>query len=160
MTLDESIQGMRLQVIRRARARFSSRPMSSAGCWRSRSPRTWGAARLAAHAQRLWGLRVAPSTVQRLLRRQGLATRRQRLLVLEHHSARGAGLLTERTRQTLWRLRHSQTRHVTAERPGEHARDAARLDGEPVRASFTYELGQVAIAFRIAIRNGSPKNNW
>jgi hypothetical protein len=37
--------------------------------------------------------------LQRLLRRHGLATRRQRLLVLEHHSARRAGLLTERTRQ-------------------------------------------------------------
>jgi len=57
--------------------------------------------------------------VQRLLRRHGLATRRQRLLVLEHHSATQAGLLTERTRQTLWRLRHGRTRHVAAERPGE-----------------------------------------
>ena len=80
---------------------------------------TWGAARLAAYAQRLWRLRLAPSTVQRLLRRHGLATRRQRLLVLEHHSAHRAGLLTERTRQVLWRLRHGQTRHVHAERPGE-----------------------------------------
>ncbi|OLB04719.1 MAG: hypothetical protein AUH14_10340 [Candidatus Rokubacteria bacterium 13_2_20CM_69_15_1] len=80
---------------------------------------TWGCARLAAYAQRLWRLRVAPSTVQRLLRRHGLATRRQRLLVLEHHSAARAGLLTERTRQALWRLRHGQTRHVVAERPGE-----------------------------------------
>src|SRR5437870_2920272 len=80
---------------------------------------TWGAARLASYAQRLWRLRVAPSTVQRLLRRHGLATRRQRLLVLEHHSATQAGLLTERTRQVLWRLRHGRTRHVAAERPGE-----------------------------------------
>jgi transposase InsO family protein len=62
---------------------------------------------------------VAASTVQRLLRRHGLATRRQRLLVLEHHSARDAGLLTQRTRQLLWQLRHGQTRHVEAERPGE-----------------------------------------
>jgi transposase InsO family protein len=80
---------------------------------------TWGAARLAAYAQRLWRLRVAPSTVQRLLRRHGLATRRQRLLVLEHHSARQAGLLTERTRQALWRLRHGRTQHVQASQPGE-----------------------------------------
>jgi transposase len=80
---------------------------------------TWGAARLAAYSQRLWGLRVAPSTVQRLLRRYGLATRRQRLLVLEHHSARQAGLLTERTRQLLWRLRHGRTRHVAASMPGD-----------------------------------------
>jgi len=48
-----------------------------------------------------------------------LATCRRRLLVLEHHSARGIGLLTERTRQTLWRLRHGQMRHVAAERSGE-----------------------------------------
>src|SRR5262249_25826750 len=80
---------------------------------------TWGAQRLAAYAQRLWRLRVATSTVQRLLRRPGPATRRERLLVLEHHSARDAGLLTQRTRQLLWRLRHGQTRHVEAERPGE-----------------------------------------
>src|SRR3989442_8610620 len=33
-------------------------------------------------------------SVQRLLRRHGLATRRQRLLVLEHHSATQAGLRT------------------------------------------------------------------
>lgn len=34
-------------------------------------------------AEATWGA-VAPSTVQRLLRRHGLATRQQRLLVLEH----------------------------------------------------------------------------
>jgi len=33
--------------------------------------------------------------------------------------AGGLGLPTERTRQVLWRLRHGQTRHVAAERPGE-----------------------------------------
>jgi hypothetical protein len=61
---------------------------------------------------------VAASTVQRLLRRPGLATRRERLLVLEHHSVRDAGLLTQRARHRLWRLRHRRTRHVEAERPG------------------------------------------
>ncbi len=80
---------------------------------------TWGCARLAAYAQRLWRLRVAPNTVQRLLRRHGLARRRQRLLVLEHHSAARAGLLAERTRQALWRLRHGRTRHVEAAQPAE-----------------------------------------
>jgi transposase InsO family protein len=163
MTLDESIQGMRLRVIKRAEGIGVSAACREAGIsrtlfyrWRQRLQRygvdgvhprrrrarpgprpqlapgverrllavaiaeaTWGAARLAAYAQRLWRLRVAPSTVQRLLRRHGLATRRQRLLVLEHHSARQAGLLTERTRQVLWRLRHGRTRHVEAERPGE-----------------------------------------
>ena len=62
---------------------------------------------------------MAPSTVQRLLRRHGLARRRHRLLVLEHHSARQAGLLTERTREALWRLRHGHTRHVEAEQPAD-----------------------------------------
>jgi len=98
----------------------SCRPRSNGACLPSRSPkRPGGAQRLAAYAQRLWRLRVAASTVQRLLRRHGLTTRRQRLLVLEHHSARDAGLLTQRTRQLLWRLRHGQTRHVEAELPGE-----------------------------------------
>ncbi|HEU5195558.1 MAG TPA: helix-turn-helix domain-containing protein, partial [Methylomirabilota bacterium] len=162
-TLDERIQGMRLQVIRRAAQVGVSAACAEAGISRTlfyrrqhrlswygvdglhprrlrarpgRPPQlpaqverrllavaiaeaTWGAQRLAAYAQRLWRLRVAASTVQRLLRRHGLATRRQRLLVLEHHSARDAGLLTQRTRQVLWRLRHGQTRHVEAERPGE-----------------------------------------
>lgn len=45
---------------------------------------TWGCERLAASCRRLWGLRVAPSTVQRLLRHHGLVTRRARLLVLKH----------------------------------------------------------------------------
>jgi hypothetical protein len=57
--------------------------------------------------------------VQRLLRRVGLATRRARLTVLEQQAARTAGLLTDRTRQTLWRARHGRTRHVEATEPGE-----------------------------------------
>lgn len=80
---------------------------------------TWGCGRLAAHLARHWGLRVVPSTVQRLLRRTGLATRRARLTVLEHHSARAAGLLTERTRRALLRARHGAGRHVEASTPGE-----------------------------------------
>src|SRR5438874_6089964 len=74
---------------------------------------------MARNSQSIRRLREAPSTDQRHFRSHGLATRRQRLLVLEHHSAARAGLLTERTRQALWRLRHGQTRHVVAERPGE-----------------------------------------
>ena len=50
------------------------------------SAATWGAGRIAAYVGRRWGLRVAPSTVQRALRRAGLATRRQRLTILEHHA--------------------------------------------------------------------------
>jgi len=163
MTLDESIQGMRLRVMRRAAAIGVSAACREMGIsrtlfyrWQHRLSRygvdglhprrlkarpgpalqlspalerrllavaiaeaTWGAARLAGYAHRLWRLRVAASTVQRLLRRHGLATRRQRLLVLEHHSARQAGLLTERTRQALWRLRHGRMRHVEAAQPAE-----------------------------------------
>jgi transposase InsO family protein len=83
------------------------------------STATWGCARIAAYLTRTWHLRIAPSTVQRVLRRVGLATRRARLTVLEQQAARTAGLLTERTRQRLWRVRHGRTRHVHAHEPGE-----------------------------------------
>ena len=163
MTLDESIQGMRLQVIRRAAELNVSAACREAGIsrtlfyrWQDRlavygvdglHPRrrrarpgpmsrltpvaerqilavavaqaTWGCRRLAAYLARWWRLTLAPSTVQRLLRRHGLGTRRDRLLVLEHHSAQRAGLLTERTRLRLWRARHGTTRHVAAREPGE-----------------------------------------
>ena len=116
MTLDESIQGMRLRVMKRAEAIGVTAACREAGIsrtlfyrWRGRLQRygvdgvhprrlrarpgpapqltppverrllavaiaeaTWGAARLAVYAQRLWRLRLAPSTVQRLLRRHGL----------------------------------------------------------------------------------------
>jgi len=163
MTVDESIQGMRLQVMRRASEIGASAACREAGIsrtlfyrWQHRLSRygvdglhprrlkarpgpapqlapaierrllavaiaeaTWGVARLALYAQRLWRLRVAASTVQRLLRRHGLATRRQRLLVLEHRSATQAGLLTERTQQALWRLRHGRIRHVETDQPAD-----------------------------------------
>jgi transposase InsO family protein len=64
-------------------------------------------------------LRVAPGTVQWALRRAGLASRRQRLLVLEQRAVQTAGLLTERTRRTLWQGQHGQPRHVAAREPGE-----------------------------------------
>src|SRR2546426_986023 len=83
------------------------------------SAATWGCRRIAAYLTRTWRVRLAPSTVQRLLRRVGLATRRARLTVLEHQAARTAGLLTERTRQRLWRARYGRTRHVEATEPGE-----------------------------------------
>jgi len=47
------------------------------------SAATWGCRRIAAYLARAWRVRLAPSTVQRLLRRVGLATRRARLTVLE-----------------------------------------------------------------------------
>ncbi len=80
---------------------------------------TWGCSRIAAHLARTWQCRVAPSTVQRILRRVGLATRRARLAVLEQQAVQTVGLLTERTRRRLWRARHGQIRHVEAQTPGE-----------------------------------------
>lgn len=59
-----------------------------------------------------------PSTVQRILRRAGLPTRRKRLEVLEANSAERAGLLTDRSRRALARAR-SKRRHVEARHPGE-----------------------------------------
>jgi transposase InsO family protein len=83
------------------------------------SAATWGCRRIAAYLARTWRVRLAPSTVQRLRRRVGLATRRARLTVLEQQAARTAGLLTDRTRQRLWRARYGHTRHVAANEPGE-----------------------------------------
>ena len=81
---------------------------------------TWGPQRLSVQLARQSGLALAPSTVYRALRRAGLGTRSQRLLVLEHHSASRAGLLTERTRRTLEKARRSRPqRHVEAQAPGE-----------------------------------------
>ena len=57
------------------------------------------------------GLTIAPVTIWRILRRQGLGLRRARLAVLEQYSATTAGLLTERTAKTI--------RHVAAARPGD-----------------------------------------
>jgi transposase len=132
MTLDESIQGMRLQVIRRAAAVGVIAACREAGIsrtlfyrWQNKltqygvdgfhprrhhgrpGPRpelsphaerqvlalaiaqaTWGCRRLASYLARWGRLTLAPSTVQRLLQRHGLGTRRDRLLVLEHHGAR------------------------------------------------------------------------
>jgi len=79
---------------------------------------SWGPQRLADQL-RSQGVRLAPSTIHRLLRRMGLGTRRQRLGIIEHHSARTAGLLTERTRKKLLRARFGRTQHVQAEIPGE-----------------------------------------
>ena len=76
---------------------------------------TWGPQRVSDQLQ-MQGVIVSPTTVWRALHRLGLRTSAQRLLVLEVHSAKSAGLLTERTRQNLARRK---TRHVQAEKPGE-----------------------------------------
>jgi transposase InsO family protein len=164
MTLDDSILGMRLRVMRRAqelgnvsaacreagisrtlfyrwRARFERYGPDGLhprrhGARRGRPPQTpphverlvvglalawptWGCGRLAAHLAQQGLAHLSPSTVQRILRRVGLATRRARLGVLEHHTARTDGLLTERTRRALTRARTGSPRHVEAEVPGE-----------------------------------------
>jgi transposase InsO family protein len=79
---------------------------------------TWGCGRLAGHLAREMRLTLAPSTVQRILKRAGLGRRRERLGLLEHHSAGTCGLLTERTRRHLARARN-RGRHVHADQPGE-----------------------------------------
>ena len=56
------------------------------------------------------GVRLAPVTIWRLLRRQRLGTRAARLAVLEQYSAT-TGLLTERTAKPI--------RHVEADQPGD-----------------------------------------
>ena len=61
---------------------------------------------------------LSPSTIYRALRRVGLGTRHERLLLLERHSAERSELLTERTRRRLQRARR-QRRHVQASEPGE-----------------------------------------
>lgn len=82
---------------------------------------TWGPACLSAQLSRpeYGGVRIAPATVHRLLRRAGLGTRLERLAALEHHSARAAGLLTERARRRLWHAQHRRTQRVHATALGE-----------------------------------------
>jgi transposase InsO family protein len=78
---------------------------------------TVGPLRLSQQLSRTTIWRLSPSTIQRVLHRSGLGTRRARLAVVESHSARTSGLLTERTRRALQRARRSG-RHVQAARPG------------------------------------------
>src|SRR2546428_6406277 len=71
----------------------------------------WGCGRIAAHLAHRWKLRVAPSSVQRALRRAGVATRRAPVVGLVGQAAHTVGLLTERTRRRLWPAGHGRTRH-------------------------------------------------
>lgn len=82
---------------------------------------TWGPVQLADQLRRREhdGLRLAPSTIYRLLRRMGLQTRWERLTVLEAHSAQAAGLLTERTRRQLTAAQRRHAPHIQASQPGE-----------------------------------------
>jgi IS30 family transposase len=79
----------------------------------------WGPLRLSDQLA-MRGIRVAPSTIYRALRRNGLGTRQQRFALIEQHSASRAGLLTERTRRALEKARPTASqRHVEAKRPGD-----------------------------------------
>ena len=78
---------------------------------------TWGPQRLAAQLARQ-GVRVAPTTAYRILRRANLGTAKLRLAVLENHVAATKGLLTQRTRRQLIAAKGGP-RHVQASRPGE-----------------------------------------
>lgn len=80
---------------------------------------TWGPRQLSDQLA-LRGTRVAESTVYRALRRLGLGTRKERIGLLEVHSAERAGLLTKRTRKRLEKARPiASQRHVEAKEPGE-----------------------------------------
>jgi len=79
----------------------------------------WGPQRISDQLA-LRGIRVAPSTAYRALRRHRLGTRSQRFGLLERHSAAHAGLLTERTKRTLQKARPTPSRaHIEADEPGE-----------------------------------------
>lgn len=79
----------------------------------------WGPQRLSDQLA-LRGICVAASTVYRALKRHRLGTRMERFGVLEQHSARRAGLLTERTRKLLAKARPTPSqRHVEAKHPGD-----------------------------------------
>ena len=79
----------------------------------------WGPQRLSDQLA-MRGIRVAPSTIYRALRRHGLGTRQQRFALIEQHSVQSAGLLTERTRRALEKARPTASRrHVDAKRPGD-----------------------------------------
>jgi IS30 family transposase len=79
----------------------------------------WGPQRISDQLA-LRGIRVAPSTAYRALKRHRLGTRTQRFGILELHSAAKAGLLTERTKRTLEKVRPTPSRaHIEADEPGE-----------------------------------------
>lgn len=84
------------------------RVIATALAWPTRGPQ-WVSDELARE-----GLRIAPVTIWRLLRRHALGTRRARLAVLEQHSAATAGIWTERMVR-----RRRPTRHIEAAAPGD-----------------------------------------
>ncbi|MDR7549670.1 MAG: helix-turn-helix domain-containing protein [Armatimonadota bacterium] len=120
---------------------------------------TWGPARLAVQLARPepGGWHLAPVTIYRFLRRVGLQTRWQRLAVLEVHSARIAGLLTERPRRALARAarRRGAPRRRAAGRPGlpghvlhrETQRVGKVWQYTACDAACSYAIAEVGMAF-------------
>jgi transposase len=131
------------------------------------SAAAWGCRRIAAYLARTWQVRVAPSTVQRLLRRVGLATRRARLTVLEQQAARTAGLLTDRTRRTLWRARHGHDAAAAATFLRAVVVPHFQRAGWPVRRVLTDGGPEFKGAFDVACRDlalrhtrTKPRHAW
>ena len=116
---------------------------------------TWGPQRVSLQLARD-GLEVSPSTVWRALRRCGLGTGVQRLLVLETHSAKSAGLLTERTRRTLARRK---VRHVQAEKPGALICIATFYIGSLKGVGKLWQLTACDAASSYALAKVVPANN-
>jgi transposase len=123
------------------------------------SAATWGAGRIAAYVGRRWGLRVAPSTVQRALRRAGLATRRQRLTILEHHALQTAGLLTDPAAALARAARpHASRRASRAGRSGLPGYFLASVSS-PTRSQRTVPLTHAGITNPLPLaapRDGQP----
>lgn len=115
----------------------------------------WGPQRLSLQLERE-GLVVSPSTIWRALRRVNLGTRVQRLLVLETHSAKRAGLLTERTRRNLSRRK---ARHVQAEKPGELVCIDTFYIGNLKGVGKMWQLTACDAASSYAIAKVVPANN-
>lgn len=116
---------------------------------------TWGPQRVSDQL-RLEGVIVSPTTVWRALRRLGSGTRSERLLVLEVHSARAAGLLTERTRRNLSRRK---VRHVQAEKPGELVGIDTFYIGKLKRVGKLWQLTACDAASSYAMAKVVPVNN-
>src|SRR5256712_10633699 len=83
------------------------------------SAATWGCRRIAAYLARTWRVRLAPPTVQRLLRRVGLATPRARLTGLEPQAAPAAGPPSGRTPPPPWRAPRRPPPPPPAQKAGE-----------------------------------------
>ena len=116
---------------------------------------TWGPQRVSDQL-RMEGVTVSATTVWRALHRLGLGTRTERLLVLEIHSAKTAGLLTDRTRENLTRRK---ARHVQAEMPGELVCIDTFYIGNLKGVGRLWQLTACDVASSYAMAKVVPVNN-